>query len=356
MSGRSSQPKAHDALVRYVYSRPEAMAIELRHVLDPALHRLIDFDSIAPLPTANSNERLGTRIADLRFSVDLIDGDIRVPLLLALEHQSTLQKLLVYRVLESMSNMWSHLLATQPKRTMMPAILPIVLLQHPARKTPRTLTNRLSLTPTLQQRLGLNVELELLVDDLSGSVLDDPLARPGPLALVELTRALLHAYKNPSSLTPSRLETLAPLFDVVLDQEPPLGMKDIRTLWTYVTDVFKPDSPLRELIAESVSKESREMYRTIADELRDEGLNAGLELGRAEGLTEGIELGRTEGITEGIVRGLGQALLDVLRYRAVPISEDQRKRILATRDEHVLQQWFARAFTIDSATEFLDAG
>ncbi|MEM9461210.1 MAG: hypothetical protein AAGF11_44010 [Myxococcota bacterium] len=98
--------------------------------------------------------------------------------------------------------------------------------------------------------MGLNIELELLVDDLSGSVLDDPLACPGPLALVELTRALLYAYENPSSLTPTRLETLAPLFDQVLDQDYQLGIKDTRALMTYVAKVFKPDSPLRALITE----------------------------------------------------------------------------------------------------------
>ncbi|MEM9461305.1 MAG: Rpn family recombination-promoting nuclease/putative transposase [Myxococcota bacterium] len=375
MPDSSSRPQAHDALVRYVYSRPEAMTIELRHVLDPAVHHLIDFDSLTPLPTADVNERLGTRAADLRFSVDLVDRDVRVCLYLAFEHQSTPELLLVCRVLEYMSNMWSQLLATKPKQTTVPAILPIVLLQHPARKTPRKLTEVISLTPTLRQQLGLNVELELLVDDLSGSVLHDPLARPGPLALVEITRALLYAYENPSSLTPNRLETLAPLFDQVLDQSYPLGMKDIRALWTYVIKVFKPDSPLREPIAESVSKESREMYRTIADELRGEALNEGIDLGRAEGLDAGIELGRTEGRTEGIelgrtkgmlegielgrtrgvIQSLGQALLDVLRFRAIPISKDQRKRVLAIRDEHVLQQRFARAFTITSVDELFDA-
>ncbi|MEM9455443.1 MAG: Rpn family recombination-promoting nuclease/putative transposase [Myxococcota bacterium] len=410
MPGSSSRPKAHDALVRYVFSRPEAMAIELRHVLDPAIHRIIDFDSLTPLPTADVNERLGPRFADLRFSVDLVDSDVRVCLYLAFEHQSTPELLLVCRVLEYMSNMWSQLLATRPKRSTVPAILPIVLLQHPARNTPRRLTELFALTPTLRQRLGLNVELELLVDDLSGSVLNDTLAHSGPLALVEITRALLYAYENPSSLTPSRLKTLAPLFDQVMDQDSPLGMKDIRALWTYTTQVFQPDSPLRDLIAESVSRESREMYRTIADELRDEALSEGLELGRTEGLNEGIELGRTEGLNEGIelgrtegielgrteglaegielghtegltegielgrtkgmlegielghtrgltegaVRGRAESLLDVLRYRAVPIAKDQRERVLATRDERVLHGWFARAFTIGSADELFD--
>ncbi|MEM9454005.1 MAG: Rpn family recombination-promoting nuclease/putative transposase [Myxococcota bacterium] len=326
----------HDALVRYVFSRPEAVAIELRHVVDPALHPFIDFESIRPLPTVDSNAMLDTSFADLRFLVDLVDQEVRVPLCLAFEHQSTLDLLLACRTLDYMGSTWRQFMRDDPKRTTVPAILPIVLLQRPACRTPRKLSELFSLTPTLRQRLGPTVELNMLVDDLSGSVLGDSLARPGPLALVEIARALLHAYRNLSSLTLSRLESLAPQFDLVLEQEPPLGIEDMRALWTYVITVFKPNSPLRELILESVSRKAKEMYRTIADELRDEG----------------IAQGRTEGRTEGIAL----ALLDVLDHRTLPISKNQREQVLAIRDEDVLRQWLGRAFTIGSTDELFDAG
>ncbi|MEM9457191.1 MAG: hypothetical protein AAGF11_23640 [Myxococcota bacterium] len=128
----------------------------------------------------------------------------------------------------------------------------------------------------------------------------------------------------------NRLKRLAPQFDLVLEQEPPLGTEDMRALWTYVVTVFKPNSPLRALILESVSRKAKQMYRTIADELRDEG----------------IALGRTEGIA--------LALLDVLGHRTLPISKDQREQVLAIRDEDVLRQWLGRAFTIGSADELFD--
>ncbi|MEM9461073.1 MAG: hypothetical protein AAGF11_43315 [Myxococcota bacterium] len=89
------------------------------------------------------------------------------------------------------------------------------------------------------------------------------------------------------------------------------------------------------------------MQRTIADKLRDEGRAEGIAAGR----TEGIAVGRTEGF----VQGRAEALLDVLRYRAVPVSDDQRRRVLATRNEHILRALFARAFVIGSADELFDA-
>lgn len=75
--------------------------------------------------------------------------------------------------------------------------LPILLLQHRARSTPTRLSSILDLPPELRAGFGTPVELQLLVDDLSGSVLDDPHADEHTLAFVELTRALLQLRELP---------------------------------------------------------------------------------------------------------------------------------------------------------------
>lgn len=338
MSSHARGRNPHDSLVRYTFSRPEAVGIVLRRMVHPGLIPFIDFDSLAALPTVDSDSMLATRRADLRFRVELVVGEVRVPLYVALEHQSTLEHRLPCRALVYLGDMWSRFIQEQPDRDTVPAILPILLAQHPARDTPRRLSSIVSLTPRLRHLLGPTVELEMRIDDLSGSVLDDPLARPEPLALVEITRALLHAYRNPAALTPSRMQSLAPQFDILLQQKPPLGRDDVHALWRYVITVFRPDSPLCDLIVESVSQGAKQMYRTIADALRDEG----------------IALGRDQGIALGRAEALAEALLDVLRHRAVPVPEALRTRILATRDDRLLRRWFARALTITSAEALLE--
>ncbi|MEM9460612.1 MAG: Rpn family recombination-promoting nuclease/putative transposase [Myxococcota bacterium] len=323
MFGGAIGHNPHDTLVRYTFSRLEAVAIALRRVIDPALWPCIDFDSLEALPTVDADCWLRNRRADLRFKVDLVDRGVRVSILVAIEHQSTLDTLLACRMHVYVGDMWIRFAHDCSTSTTVPAVLPILLAQRPAGKTPRRLSSLFGLTPKLRRLLGPTVDLELRVDDLSGSVLDDPMARPGPLALVELTRALLHAHGNPSALTPERMATLAPQFDILLNQSPPLGTHDVRALWQYVVKVFKPDSALRTLIVESVSKEAKQMYITIADALRAEG--------RAE------------------------ALLDVLEHRALPVSPSMRDRLLATHDEAQLQRWLRRALTIDSADELFEA-
>jgi hypothetical protein len=179
----------------------------------------------------------------------------------------------------------------------------------------------------------------MLVDDLSGSVLELPCADPATLALVELTRAFLYAYENPRSLTPARLATLATQLDILLARNSPdpdtqtTGLDDVRALWKYVIEVFGERSPLRTLLLNAVSQPVREVYMTIKEALLAEGKREGLAKGKKAGLA----------------KGLATAVLDLLELRALPVPPRVRRRVLATRDEPLLRRWHARALTVRSA-------
>jgi hypothetical protein len=208
---------------------------------------------------------------------------------------------------------------------------PILLAQHPARNTPVQLSKILDVPPGLRSVLGAPIGVSLHVDDFSGSILGDRKGPRATRALVELARALLHAYRNPSSLTKQRMAMLAPQFDILLECKRP---DDVVALWVYVISVFEADSPLRDLIVKSVSKPVREMYMTIKDQLLAEGQKIGEARGRA--------------------LGKAQALLGVLEHRGLSISGAVRKRVLGSRDEIQLQRWIERAFTVASAEELFE--
>jgi len=309
--------------------------VELRHVLDPELVACLDFSTLRPMPASHADAELHTRIGDLRFQIDLVDGARRMPLLIVLEHQSTLEPCMPCRSLVYLGDMWAEAIQQQPRRRTVPAILPIVLAQHPARRTPRRLSDVLALTPRMRRVLGTTVELEMIVDDLSGSVLDDPVARRSTVALVEITRVLLRAHRNPEGVSPERLASLAPLFDDVrLQRNEPLGEADVRALWRYVVTVFGEESPVCTLILESVGRKTKQMYRTIADGLMAEGRAAGLSEGRAAGLSE--------------------AVLGVLDHRGLGVPAWVQQRVLDTQEESVLKRWFDRAFSVRSAEELIE--
>jgi hypothetical protein len=122
------------------------------------------------------------------------------------------------------------------------------------------------------------------VDDLSRSVLDDPVADAGHLALVEISRTVLYVYRNPGA-------------------------------------VVGEGSPIVAIIMQSLGRAVKEMYVTMADKLRAEGRKEGRAAARAD------------------------SVLGVLRYRLGPVPAAVRKRVLATGDERLLRRWFHRALT-----------
>jgi hypothetical protein len=266
-------------------------------------------------------------MSDLCFSIDYVDGEQRTTLLFPVEHHSTFTGHLPLRVIVCAGEIWYEHLRDEPKSTSFPVIVPILLAQHPARHTPTQLTSILDYPASLQEVLPSPLEAVIYVDDLSGSVLDDPLADPATLALVELARAFLFAYKNPASLTEARMAELAPLFDVLLSQEEPLASNDVRALLTYVLHVFEEGSPVLAMIERALQGRSREMYITMAESLKAEG--------RAAGLSE--------------------ALLRVLEHRYAPVSDSVRERVSSTRDAHQLQRWLDCALTAGALAEVLDA-
>jgi hypothetical protein len=330
MVGPSEPRDVHDRLIKHVYSRKDAFGVELRLLLPRELQAHLDWASLTRCSTERTDERLRGRISDLHFSIDYVDGEQRWPLHFPLEHQSNFAGWFPLRVVVCAGEIWLEYLRDHPKATVLPMIMPILIAQHPARNTPTRLSLVLGHPPGLGEIMPSPIEAAVLVDDLSGSVLDDPYADPATLALVELARAFLYAYKNPESLTEARLAELAPLLDVLMGQDEPLATADITALWTYVLGAFEAGSPVRTMIEKVIRGRPREMYMTIAESLI------------------------AEGEAKGRAAGLAEALLRVLELRWVSIPEPVRERVSSSRDEHQLKRWLDRVLTVASAQEVLD--
>ena len=351
---------AHDSIVRNVFGRRRTFAVLLHRLLPRELLPYVDFGSLRFGPTVRTDDELATRSSDLCFTVDLVHRGRRHPLHLPLEHQSTLSRWMPWRALVYLGDLWRGYIKDHPGRPYrLPFVLPILLVQRPARNTPNRLTNILAMPLELRRILGTPVELSLLVDDLSGSVLDVPIGDPATLALVELTRAFLHAYDNPSSLTKERLATLAAQLDILLAQGSPdpdtksTGRDDVHALWKYVVEVFDERSPLRTLLLKAVSQPVREAYMTIQESLLAKGEKKGFAAGKKQGLAagkkQGLAAGKKQGLAAGKQQGLATAVLDLLELRALPVPPRVRRRVLATHDELLLRRWLAQALTVLSA-------
>lgn len=324
MSGDARAPACHDALVHNVFGQRDAMACLLRRVLPRELLPYVDFCSLRAAPTKHTDDVLRRRRSDLHYIVDVVDGDVRVSIHILVEHQSTPAPRMPKRAFGYLDDVWDEYIHDHPEdEGTLPFAVLILLTQHPARNTPTRLSDLLAVPAGLRGLLGTPVELTMLVDDFSGSVMDDLETPLVTRALVEIARALLHAYKNPGALTEQRIAELAPLFDILLEHN---RSEDVRALWVYVISAFEEDSPLRALILQSVSKKAKEVYMT-----REEFL---LTKGRAEGRAED--------------------LIAVLEHRAITIPATVRERVLGTHDDSLLRRWFQRAFQVATAEDLFE--
>jgi len=255
------------------------------------------------------------------YAIGLRGSEGALSILAAVEHRSTPEPLLPLRAYWYAGSLWErHVAQHGPRVRRIPMILPIVLVQHPMKwNGPSRLSDLYEGPAALREQVRAWVDLELIVDDMSETVLDDPVARFEDLALVELTRGLMVAYHRPDVITGSRIESWAVLFDAVLCHHP----EDAKALWTYVVSVFPEGSGLRPMLIAAVGKENRDMVRTIKDAW----------------------------LAEGRVAGLGGA---VLEHRGLPVSDEIRERVLATRDEAGLQRWLRRAVTAGSLEQVFE--
>lgn len=58
---------------------------------------------------------------------------------------------------------------------------------------------------------------------------------------------------------------------------------------------------------------------------------------------------------EGEARGRAESILLILDARGIPVSAEQRARIMANRDSEKLRGWMERSVTIQGAEELFDS-
>jgi len=347
-----SKPKLprtrHDLLVRHAFCWPQATAIELRHALPPRVLDVLDLDSLASVSASYARPRRGPLDSDLLFTVNLREpqppGRTSTPssIYVCLDHQSILDPLFPWRSHVYNGEIWGRHITTHspPRPRTIPFILSLLLAQHPARNTPTRLSNIIALPDFAREAFGAPPEPVIYVDDLRRSVLDDPVAEAGHLALVEITRTLLYAYRNPGAVADPRVATLGPLLDTVLAC---FGRSEVEELLSYVLYVFGERSKLVAIIQRTLGRAVKEVYVTIAEKLRAEG--------RKEGRAEGRKEGRVEGRKEGRKGAKAEAVLWLLRHRLGPVPAAVRQRVIATTDEALLRRWFHRALEVGSLDE-----
>jgi predicted transposase/invertase (TIGR01784 family) len=269
MGSRMQTP--HDRLFKRVFSNPEEAAGELRHVLPPAVIRLIDWSTLRAVRATFIDDHLAETRSDLLFSVML--GGRPAFVYVLLEHQSTSDALMAFRLLAYMVRIWEAYLREHPKSDRLPVIVPVVVHHSEGGWTaPLVFSELLELDDEALTLLTEYVpSFTYRLDEISAASDAELVARRmtafGIAALICLGRA------RTSEDVISVLERLPELLRNVLSA--PNGVGALATILRYVSEVTKSPPERVQQLVQRLGPRGEEAYMTAADILRQEGETQG---------------------------------------------------------------------------------
>ena len=318
---------------RFTFSHPERAAAELRAVLPAEVVARVDWSSLRHESSSVVDPELRERQSDLLFSAQLHGGQ-PVLLYFLLEHQSSVDRWMAFRMLRYVVRQLEHWRTQHPESEALPVIIPVVMYHGLERgwTAPQRMEELFDVPPEDVERWHTLVpRFEFLLDDLTTQREEALRARPGP-PLVPLTLLLLRSGR--SERLALLLEGWRPLVAQVLAS--PEGMEQLRAAVHYLLNVGAEgvrDTLRRMLNSVAGEQRSESLMRTMADAYRDEG--------------------RAEGLLEGQARGRAEDVLRILAARGIRVDEGARERILSCTDLTTLDTWFDKALNATSLSDVL---
>ena len=300
----SDIPQPHDGIVRLAFSElPQAISFFQEYLPAPVVEAL-DWDSLTLLDGTFVDEDLRQAETDRLYSIPFIekDGETRILLYILFEHQSSEDDWMPVRLLFYMCCIWKRWRSQHSIKDGLPLILPFVLSHAPGGwRVTRQFHDLFrwpkseALREILKQYIPL-FEYELL--DLKGTDLEA--LRGGPFV-----RVLLGVLKTASEGDPRKFLGWA----VLLMVSPPFmavnqTVREALYLYMFKVAELNPEEFRATVDEIPLTGEQTKAIMSLADYLKQEGLEEGLEKGRREGRQEG----RQEGLLIGQVQMLQQLL------------------------------------------------
>jgi hypothetical protein len=319
----------HDLFARFTFSHPERAAAELRTLLPPEVVARVDWSTLHREPSSVVDPELRERQSDLLFSAQFHGGQ---PLLLyfLLEHQSSVDRWMAFRMLRYVVRQLEHWLQQHPDSSVLPLIIPVVMYHGPESgwTAPRRVEDLFHLPDDAAERWqALVPRFEYLVDDLTAEREEALMARAGP-PLVPLTLLLLRFGR--SEKLALMLEGWKALLAKVIAS--PGGQEELHAILHYLLRVGDKAAQGRiQHVLQSVANEQRaeEWMTTIAEDLIEKGWVKGMAQGRAEDV------------------------LRILSKRGITVDDRTRQLILGCADLETLDQWFDRALTATRLSDLM---
>lgn len=255
----------HDSLFRLAFSRPEQAADHFRRHLPAVVCRAVRWETLELQPGSFVDPALKNLQSDILYRVRL-EGDGELLLYVLLEHQSRVDYLMPFRLLQYLVRIWDRWLAEDKGRRQLPYVVPMVL-YHGQRNWTAPVDFAHLFDPALRDELSAYIPSFVYdLQDLS-RIPDDQLQGEALRKLVLLW--FKHADK------PDFWQRLPGWIDAlrVVTEQPPDGMKALEALLRYLVLVTpgEPPGEIYALLAEQLAPQSERWLMTWAEQLENRG-------------------------------------------------------------------------------------
>ena len=324
----------HDKLFGEAFGSIEAMRGLLQSTLPKALLAKLDLSALRPVPGSCIDEGLAGSRSDLLFSVKFAGRPALIYVLI--EHKSWVDRWVALQLLRYIIRIWERVLADEPRLARLPPIIPLVVYHGESGWTaPRGLWELLDVAVREEPALArLTPSFEFLVDDLTQATDEQIFSRAMGL-FAGIAAVFLRDARTPARVVPM-LRRLGTMLRELW--RAPNGRRAVTILLRYIWVVADVSQEEVAAVVENNLPEARELIMTIAERLRQEGLEQGLERGREEGMRTGMLGGRIR-----IVRRQLE-----LRFGALGEAVVQR---LESSDEAALERFAERLLTARTVEE-----
>lgn len=329
-AAKAARPRGtpHDALFKHTLS-DKRNALDLFRRGLPALAEAIDPRSLAVETPNFIDEELRESYTDLLFSARI--GKKPVLAYLLIEHSSTVDPFLPFRLLKYVARVWDRWLGKNPGATKLPAVIPLVLHQGPRPWTgPRSLADMLNMPSDLRGELARFMPgFDMALVDL-GEVAPDAFGTWNVQPSFRLSLAFLRGMND------ARVDVFALLewhqADVRATLRAPNGRKVLRRVMLYAAQCRQglDVGELAKRAAKVAGPEAGEVVMSTAQELVEQGLK------------------------RGVTQGARNLLVRQLRVSFGRVSRDVMKRLESASAEE-LELWGERVLKAASIDEVFAA-
>ena len=346
-----------DKLAKWMFKIPEFLR-GLVFILNAGIVQHLDFDQMKPVNPNIIDNILRESVSDLIFTVpyrDTSQGD-ELTIYILLEHQSTPDRMMGFRLLNYMCQIWHAQLnqladaGVQPSHQQLRPILPIVFYTGERRwVTPVTLNAVMDVPEHMKpyvpsfEKLFIGVK-HVDTDELTQT--DHPFAS---------LMTVLQKEQKDEAMMQRALETALTQLETVKTEDPTLHHNAMMYLSLIVVCRRDKDEQPQLLRMINTHAENKEVERTIMTNIEvliQEGKAEGLKQGKVEGLeqgkVEGLEQGKVEGLEQGRIYEKRTAVLKLVRHRFADISDSILNEISSIDELVHLDDLFDQILTAES--------